>query len=347
MLNDKFMLLGDDAILLFLKSFSVPFEENTILSEKTWIKRGGKCRFFIMPKDTEQMKTVVKFLAQNKISYHVVGATSNLYFTNACNLRVVISTLSVSQMEYFDDYVICGCGVNVTKFARKMVKSGYAGYEGLVGLPGTIGGAVANNSSAFGYSICQMAEEIFCVDELGEEVIVTPNDLMLREHSSAIKDKEVCYVVIGVKLTIKKDSTVDLEKLAEKYQKRRSELQCEVAMTLGSCFSHLSRTIPLTILLTIRYLTRKLIRIFCSKEVQEKHYERNLFYTLSGYRHLTRYVDLVQPNCFVWRDEKADDVFWGQYLPFMKKYYGAQNLEIEIISDNETYPSDITRVDTK
>ena len=329
------MILSDETIISFLQISSVPYEENIHLSAKTWIKRGGIGRFFIMPKDMEQMKTVVKYFLQNKTPFHVVGATSNIYIQNRCDLHIVISTLNVDQEEDFNDCVICGCGVNVTGLSRKMVKNGYAGYEGLVGLPGTVGGAIVNNSSAFGYSVCQMAKEIYCIDENGNDLVLSSDDLKLTAHSSAIKTKEYRCIVVGAKLLKKKGSVEDLKLKAEKYQKQRASLQHEIAMTLGSCFYKLSKSTLLTILLTVRFLTRKTIKIFCSKKVQEKRLERTLFYTLSGYHDLARYVDIIQPNCFIWRDEKADDVFFRQYLPFMKKYYKAEDLEIEIISDDK------------
>lgn len=321
-----------DSISDFLLANKVPFEENISLSTKTWIKRGGITRFYIVPNTAEQVKSVISFFYSKQVQYHIVGHTSNLYFLNSYNPFAIISCSNLTQTEDTDEYIYCECGVNVTKLAREMSKNGFDGFSGLVGLPGTIGGAVVNNSSAFGYSINNLALEIRCLNQSGEEEILRPTDLNLKARSSSIKRKEKDFFVLGVKLNKKKSENTDSQSNASLYYINiRNSLQIEKSMNLGSCFLLLKKSIPLKILLTVRFLVRIIIKVFCSKETQKKRLERKVFFSLAGFPSLSYYVDAIQPNCFIWRDEKADEIFFNQYLPFMKKYYKAEDLEIEIL----------------
>ncbi|MCQ2218821.1 MAG: FAD-binding protein [Paludibacteraceae bacterium] len=321
----------EDTVSDFLLTNKIPFEENISLSTKTWIKRGGITRFYIVPNTADQVKSVISFFYSNQVQYHIVGQTSNLYFLNSYNPFAVISCSNLTKSEETDEYIYCECGVNVTKIAREMGKNGFDGFDGLVGLPGTIGGAVVNNSSAFGYSINKLALEIRCLNQSGAEEILTSADLNLKTRSSAIKRKEKNLFVLGVKLNKKKSENANFHSNSTHYLNLRNSLQSEKSMNLGSCFKLLQKSLPLKILLTIRFLVRTAIRVFCSKETQKKRLERNVFFSLAGFPSLSHYVDAIQPNCFIWRDEKADDVFFNQYLPFMKKYYKAEDLEIEIL----------------
>lgn len=315
----------------FLRESGIPYEENVSLSGKTWIRRGGLAHFYVVPDTVAQLEDLCRFLFGERVEFVVVGHTSNMYFVNDCDVDVVISTLHLSQIVEEDASLVCDCGVNVTALSRRMVEAGIAGFEGLVGLPGTIGGAVVNNSSAFGYSINKLATEIICLNDSGTVVNLSVDDLSLSERSSAIKEKLKKLVVLKVRLRKEKSSDASLSEKASCFVKKRAELQKEKKMNLGSCYKMLRGGLLLKALLTVRFVSRLCIRVFCPKSVQKKMYERKLFYWLAGYPQLYYYVDPFQPNCFVWRDEAADDVFFNQYQPFMKRFYRAKDLEIEII----------------
>lgn len=80
----------------------------------------------------------------------MVGHTLNIYFKNSFNIQTLVQTSKLTNYTILEDYVECECGVHVRLLARDMVKRGYKGFEGLVDLPGTIGGAIVNDSGVMG-----------------------------------------------------------------------------------------------------------------------------------------------------------------------------------------------------
>ena len=156
-----------DEIRKFLQEMSIEFEENVSLKRKTWIKRGGIASFYVLPKSSDELLVICRFLFRNNIPFDIVGHTSNMYFLNEYDSNVFISTKNLLGEIETDDSFVCEAGVNVSGFSRRMSEMGDVGFEGLVGLPGTMGGAVVNNSSAFGFSILNMSIDVECLNERG------------------------------------------------------------------------------------------------------------------------------------------------------------------------------------
>ncbi|MHC4121357.1 MAG: FAD-binding protein, partial [Planctomycetota bacterium] len=53
------------------------------LARRTWYGLGGPADYFIRPKDTEQLKDVVKRCNENSIRIHVMGFGSNLLISDS------------------------------------------------------------------------------------------------------------------------------------------------------------------------------------------------------------------------------------------------------------------------
>lgn len=86
----------------FLNKEKIEFEESLSLKNKTWIKTGGIASTFVMQRSADQLRKVVSFLNENKITYEIIGHTSNLYYLDSYNPSVVISTRIVNHYDLHD-----------------------------------------------------------------------------------------------------------------------------------------------------------------------------------------------------------------------------------------------------
>lgn len=316
----------------YLEDEGIYFEKEIELRKKTWIHRGGKANLFIIPEDTNELEKVVTCLYKNDIKFLVIGATSNLYILNTANIPVVISTLKCNLYQQNGDVIVCDCGVQVGKLSRDMIDKGIQGFEYLTKLPGTIGAAIYNNSS--------VKEETNSISNLllGFDLL-TPSgikqlkkkDLHFSFRSSALKRHQLQGIIIRARLNAAPGNKELLESIAAKNEKDRLNLLEGPAQNLGCTVHRMFCNGLMPLKYRIPYKSyAKILKVFVGNQLKQKKYLKQFLLTISGYRHLIPYVSDKQLITFIWKDEKAD-LFFDDYLAFMKDVCKTDQVEIEII----------------
>lgn len=308
----------------FLQENTIPFDENVSLSNKTWIKTGGVCSYWIMPVSVCQLKTICTYLYSNSIKFDLVGQTSNLFFHAAYNPQVIVSTVKINNYEIKDGYIFSDCGVSVIKLAKDCMSQGYAGFYGLIGLPGTIASSVFNNAGCFNCSISSMLVSADVLLPDGTVQILHKDDFLYSHRSSVFKRGERKGIILSVKLKVEKADNVEEEyKKAEEtkvYRKTRQEM---ASRNLGSVFGHLE----------YKHTFKNRFVDLVSKAVgvlgiyNYRAMRKKLLLLLSGYYDLNQYVSDKNLNIFIWNDAMSEAKF-ERYKKFMGEVY--KNLEQEI-----------------
>ncbi|MBE9221483.1 UDP-N-acetylmuramate dehydrogenase [Cyanobacterium stanieri LEGE 03274] len=111
----------------------------------TW-KIGGKAKYFTEP-TPEELPQVIKWAFTNNIPTYFIGRGSNLLIDDAGLPGLVIVTRnSLTDLQREDDVIIAGSGVFLPHLSQFAAKQGFSGFEFLIGIPGTVGGAIAMNA---------------------------------------------------------------------------------------------------------------------------------------------------------------------------------------------------------
>lgn len=224
----------------FISENHIPFEEEAILSTKTWLKTGGTARFWITPQNTHSFSSLLFYCFEHSISYEIVGHTSNIYFVDTYNTDVLISTINLRNYNDTQDYIECDCGVPVTILSRHAVEKGYIGYAGLINLPGTVGASLCNNSSCFDCSVSEhLIEADFFNSETGHVEKLTPSQLGYSHRNSNIKNGSLKGVILSARLAKIQGITAEEKLKAEKATEIRKRTQEPPAFTLGSMYTGL------------------------------------------------------------------------------------------------------------
>ena len=135
-------------------------EYNISLKTRTWIHRGGEAKVWFTPNSYEDLLKICRYLYLENLSFDIIGHTSNIYFLNSYNPSFVIDTKKIKKIKFTDSEVICDVGFPMMKLAKECIKRGIKGYEGFINLPGTVAGAVVNNSGCFGCEICDVVNKV-------------------------------------------------------------------------------------------------------------------------------------------------------------------------------------------
>ena len=120
------------------------------LGPLTWLRVGGPAEALFQPADAEDL---ARFLAALPAGVPVVpmGVASNLLVRDGGIDGVVVRFGGpLARVVVEDGLILAGAGALDQRVAQEAQRAGLAGLEFLVGIPGTVGGAVRMNAGAFG-----------------------------------------------------------------------------------------------------------------------------------------------------------------------------------------------------
>lgn len=126
-------------------------EENVPLGPLTTYKSGGPSRFYARPEGPEHLSRVAGAIRGLDLPLLVLGRGSNLLIADNGFPGITIHMAGgFAEISYDGLEVTAGAGAPLPRVARGSVAAGIAGLEFLVGVPGSVGGAIRQNAGCFG-----------------------------------------------------------------------------------------------------------------------------------------------------------------------------------------------------
>ena len=155
----------------FFETSKIPCVRNFPLAPHTTFRIGGIAEWAVFPKTAEQAVLVIRQMRNRNIPYRIIGMGSNLLVSD-CGIRgVVIFTNQLSRIRCQNAQIEVEAGVPLGKLIAFCQKQGLSGVEALVGIPATIGGAIAMNAGANGTEIADSIESITFYDAVKDEIV--------------------------------------------------------------------------------------------------------------------------------------------------------------------------------
>ena len=129
---------------------NIKVKNNIKLLNYTTIKIGGYTEFFAEPKSIFELIEYLKWVKQNNLKYRIIGAGSNLLIKSTFHKGLTICTRKLKKIKInkLTGFVEAECGVMLPVMANLLAQNGCEGGEWLIGIPGTIGGAVFMNAGS-------------------------------------------------------------------------------------------------------------------------------------------------------------------------------------------------------
>jgi UDP-N-acetylmuramate dehydrogenase len=138
------------------------------LSKHTSLKVGGAADIFAIPRNVEDLQRLVKVLDKQQIPRIVIGGGYNLLVRDGGFRGVAISLEKIRDFSVRQgDEVRAEAGGRNIDLARLAEAHGLAGLEFLVGIPGTVGGALRMNAGAHGGEIFDHLVSLEILDDDG------------------------------------------------------------------------------------------------------------------------------------------------------------------------------------
>jgi UDP-N-acetylmuramate dehydrogenase len=201
-------------------------ELNVPMSERTTMRAGGMADIFIRPETRDDLAGIRRFFHTREIEMFMIGGGSSMIVRDG-GIRGAIVQLSgefegleVLEEEPTGPRIKVGAGTSTRSLVRRSVDMGFTGLEYLYSIPGTIGGAVMNNSGSWGYEMSKLVVGLETMDEEGEIHNLAPNRFRFGYRHIVLPEG---HVVLSATLEGKPAEPGEVkEKIQKLYDRRRS-----------------------------------------------------------------------------------------------------------------------------
>jgi len=212
------------------------YKINYNIAHLTWFKVGGNAEILFKPEDIEDL---IYFLKENDANLEVLvlGAGSNIIIRDGGFPGAVVKLgRSFTEIEETSDgnlAVGAGClNYNLAKFA---VANSIAGFEFLVGIPGTIGGGVAMNAGAYGSEFKDLVLWVEAVDQSGNSRSFSCEEMGFSYRKNSLP-KDLIFTKVIFKT--KAGQANEIRSKMDEINKNRSDTQPITEKTGGSTFAN-------------------------------------------------------------------------------------------------------------
>ena len=221
--------------MLNLPEIKGKYIKNFSLSKLTWFQTGGKADVLFVPKDSQDLEIFLRKI-NKKVPIHIVGGCSNLLIRDGGVKGVVIKLGSgFDFIKIEKKFIICGAGTKNINLSKNLSKQNITGYESLIGVPGTLGGAIFMNSGCYGSEIKDIILSVFVVNRDGKMIELKKKDINFAYRSSGINED---FFIVAAKLKLSYGNLKNINERIKKFISKRKETQPIKNLTGGSTFKN-------------------------------------------------------------------------------------------------------------
>lgn len=153
-----------DAYMLLNGVISGDVIANEKLAFHTSYRIGGPADLFIRAESYTDLRKSIEVLDRHEVPWVILGKGSNVLASDEGYRGAVIRLGSEFNKFAFDEddpyTVSCGASLSIARIVQEAFKRGLSGLEMLVGVPGTIGGAIMMNAGSRDQWIGQVVDSV-------------------------------------------------------------------------------------------------------------------------------------------------------------------------------------------
>ena len=193
------------------------------MSKHTSYGIGGPARAYVTPKNKEDLVSILKFSKDNNIPSYFIGSGSNLLVSDE-GIDGIVITLgkSFNKLEINKNNVFAETGVMLGRMVKECAKRNLSGIESLIGVPGTLGGALIMNAGAFGGEISNYLEYVSVITMSGDEKKYQQKDIKFNYRNSSFSDNEI-LINANFKFLFSDQKTVSKNKIKASSGRKSSQ----------------------------------------------------------------------------------------------------------------------------
>ncbi|GAB4215341.1 MAG: UDP-N-acetylmuramate dehydrogenase [Synechococcales cyanobacterium] len=166
----------------------------------TW-RVGGTADWYAEPRTLADMQECLAWARSHHHPVTILGAGSNVLISDQGIPGLVINTRRYLGLQWPEPgRVQVAAGESLAKLARTVAQRGWSGLEWAVGIPGSLGGAIAMNAGAHGRSMNQVVVAVEILDGQHGHQMMRGDQLGFQYRSSLIQHRP--WVVLAATLAL-------------------------------------------------------------------------------------------------------------------------------------------------
>ena len=175
-------------------SFAAGFEHflqpNEPLAPHTWMRLGGPAEYLAEPTTRDELELLVNRAREENFPVRLLGGGSNVLVRDEGAKGVVIrlTAPAFNEIRVEGRRVLTGSGARLAHVVSTAAREGLAGLEQLVGIPGTVGGALHGNAATQGGDVGQFTHRATVLTRSGETIARERDDLHFAHHQSSLDE---------------------------------------------------------------------------------------------------------------------------------------------------------------
>lgn len=201
--------------MAWLDGFEKIVRQDEPLAMHTWFQLGGPAEFFAEPDDPDQLVDLVRRCREEDVPVRVLGGGSNVLVRDegVPGMVVHLEAPALAEIRVEGRTIRAGAAAPLGRVVTTAVREGLAGIETLIGIPGTLGGALRGNAGAHAADIGQWTAEATIVTAAGEVVQRVREEMVFSYRYSSLDE----LVIVEAAIELVEDDPRELSKRMQKH----------------------------------------------------------------------------------------------------------------------------------
>lgn len=173
-----------------VKQFPDLVQAKADLTPFTIFKVGGPAEFFAQPTNFKELSAVVKAASEAGVSFRILGVGGNVLIRDegVKGLVLRLNAPAFTDVKAQGRRLRVGCGAPIASLIAAAAHNELTGLEHLVGMPGTVGGALRHNAGGRGGDIGQFVHSVDVMDHHGSIITRERDELRFASGASNLDD---------------------------------------------------------------------------------------------------------------------------------------------------------------
>jgi UDP-N-acetylmuramate dehydrogenase len=197
-----------------LREFAGFIQTGASLAPFTQLRIGGPAEFLVQPRTLHELRAIVKRCFEQQLPFRILGSGGNLLVHDEGVKGIVLrlSTPPFTQIDADGTRLKARAGATLGAVIAHATHHGLAGLETLIGLPGTIGGALLLNAGDRTSDIGQFVRRVEVLDNQAAVQVREHDELRFSSLGTILDDP----ILLAAEFELERDSAESIVKRLRK-----------------------------------------------------------------------------------------------------------------------------------